>query len=241
MIRVLFSFVLVAVAAGQCRAGEAVAAELAALIDQQIDTRLRTAGVRAAALADDAEFVRRIYLDLNGAVPSLEQVKRFLADAERDKRARLIDSLLADARYGQYLADIWQGYMISPLADDPTKRAERFRHWLAGQFDTRRWDQIVTELITATGKMEDNPAVSYLIEGRLPRTVPDLTDLTTRYLLGIRLNCAQCHDHPFVKWKQEEFWGMAAFFTQIQTPKRGKQVPSQYPSFVVDRNLLSRN
>jgi hypothetical protein len=236
LIRVLFSFVLAAVTAGECRAGEAVATELAALIDQQIDTRLNTEGVRAAELADDAEFVRRIYLDLNGAVPSLEQVKRFLADAERDKRARLIDSLLADARYGQYLADIWQGYMISPLADDQTKRAERFRQWLAGQFDTRRWDQIVTELITATGKMEDNPAVTYLIEGRLPRTVPDLTDLTSRYLLGIRLNCAQCHDHPFVKWKQEEFWGMAAFFTQIQTPKRGKQV---YERGVMDDPTLT--
>lgn len=224
LIRVLFSFVLVAVTAGECRAREAVAAELAELIDQQIAARLSKGGVRAAELADDAEFVRRIYLDLNGTVPTLEQVKRFLADAQPDKRARLIDSLLADERYGQYLADIWQGYLISPLADDSTKRAERFRHWLAAQFNAKPWDQIVTELITATGKMEDNPAVTYLIEGRLPRGVPDLTDLTTRYFLGVRLNCAQCHDHPFVKWKQEEFWGMAAFFTQIQTPKRAKQV-----------------
>ena len=66
--------------------------------------------------------------------------------------------------------------------------------------------------------MDENPAVIYLIEGRLPRTVPDLTDLTSRYFLGVRLNCAQCHDHPFVTWKQQDFWGMAAFFTQVQTP-----------------------
>jgi hypothetical protein len=224
LIRVLFSSVLVAVGVGECRAGQADAAELAKLIDQQIDARLSSEGVRAAELADDAEFVRRIYLDLHGAVPTLEQVKCFLADAERDKRARLVDSLIADARYGQHLADIWQGYLISPLADDQKTRAERFGHWLAGQFNTRGWDQIVTELITATGRMEDNPAVTYLIEGRLPRAVADLTDLTSRYVLGIRLNCAQCHDHPFVNWKQEEFWGMAAFFTQIQTPKRAKQV-----------------
>ena len=234
--RILFSFVLVAVAAGKCQAGEAIAAELAERIDQQIDARLSSEGVRAAELADDAEFVRRIYLDLHGTVPTLEQVKRFLPDAEPNKRARLIDSLLADSRHGQYLADIWQGYLISPLADDSTKRAERFRHWLAEQFNTRKWDQIVTELITATGKMEDNPAVTYLIEGRLPRAVPDLTDLTSRFFLGIRLNCAQCHDHPFVKWKQEEFWGMAAFFTQIQTPKRAKQV---YEKGVVDDPQLT--
>src|SRR4051812_38899970 len=111
--------------------GAASAAELAGLIDQQIEARLSKEGVRAAAIADDAEFVRRIYLDLHGVVPSLEEVKRFLADARPDKRARLTDSLLADARYGQYLADLWQGYLMSPLADDPTKRAERLRDWLA--------------------------------------------------------------------------------------------------------------
>jgi hypothetical protein len=215
-------------------AGDAPA--LAGLIDQQIETRLSKEGVPAAAIADDAEFVRRIYLDLHGAVPALEEVKRFLADARADKRARLIDSLLADARYGQYLADLWQGYLMSPLADDPTKRSERFRDWLAGQFNTRPWNEMATELIAGTGKMEDNPAVTYLIEGRLPRAVPDLTDLTTRYFLGVRLNCAQCHDHPFVKWKQEEFWGMAAFFTQIQTPKRAKQV---YEKGVVDDPTLT--
>ncbi len=103
-------------------------------------------------------------------------------------------------------------------------RADRFRQWLAGRFNTKTWDRIATELLTATGKMEENPAVIYLIEGRLPRTVPDLTDLTSRYFLGVRLNCAQCHDHPFVKWTQQDFWGMAAFFTQIQTPGKPKQV-----------------
>ena len=237
LICVLFSFVLFTLAAAEERVGEKTdAARVARLIDEAIDARLKSEGVQAAQLADDAEFVRRLHLDLHGGVPTLEQVKRFLADVGRDKRTRLIDSLLADPRYGEYLADIWQGYLISPLADDSTKRADRFRHWLAGQFNTRRWDEIVTELITATGKMEDNPAVTYLIEGRLPRAVPDLTDLTSRYFLGIRLNCAQCHDHPFVKWKQEEFWGMAAFFTQIQTPKRAKQV---YEKGVVDDPQLT--
>src|SRR5712675_1003334 len=103
------------------------------------------------------------------------------------------------------MADIWQAYLVSPLADDQRVRADRFRQWLADQFNTKRWDQIASQWLTATGKMEENPAVIYLIEGRLPRSVPDLTDLTSRYFLGIRLNCAQCHDHPFVnKWKQQD-------------------------------------
>jgi hypothetical protein len=236
LISILIPLSMGAVAAVQCGAGESIAAELATRIDQQIDARLRSEGVPAAEVADDAEFVRRIHLDLHGTVPTLEQTTRFLADAAPDKRAGLVDSLLADARYGQYLADIWQGYLMSPFADDQTKRAGRFRDWLAEQFNTRPWDEIVTDVITAGGKMEDNPAVTYLIEGRLPRAVPDLTDLTTRYFMGVRLNCAQCHDHPFVKWKQEEFWGMAAFFTQIQTPKRAKQV---YEKGVVDDPALT--
>lgn len=236
LICVFLSSVLVAVAADQCQANQVDAAELARLIDQQVDARLKSEGVPLVELADDAEFVRRIHLDLHGTVPPLEQTKRFLADAARDKRVRLVDSLLADARYGQHLADLWQGYLISPLADDATKRGDLLRRWLAEQFNSKPWDQVATALLTATGKIEDNPAVAYLIEGRLPRTVPDLTDLTSRYLLGVRLNCAQCHDHPFVNWKQEEFWGMAAFFTQIQTPKRAKQV---YEKGVVDDPSLT--
>ncbi len=231
----LFGLVIVFDASG-CWAAEPNATELARLIDQQIEARLSSEKLRPAELAGDAEFLRRIYLDLHGVVPTFDQASRFLADSRPDKRARLVDALLADARYGQNLADIWQGYLISPLADDSTKRADRLREWLADQFNTRPWNQVVGDLITASGRMEENAAVTYLIEGRLPRAVPDLTDLTSRYFLGIRLNCAQCHDHPFVKWKQEEFWGMAAFFTQIQTPKRAKQV---YEKGVVDDPQLT--
>ena len=209
---------------GDARAGEEDAARLAAAIDRHVESRLKSEGLSPAATSDDAEFLRRVYLDLHGVVPTIEQAKPFLDDTGPDKRARLIDGLLAHPRYGEYLADLWQGYLISPLADDRHARGDRLRAWLAGRFNAGRWDRITTELLTATGKMEDNPAVTYLVEGRLPRSVPDLTDLASRYFLGLRLNCAQCHDHPFVDWKQEEFWGMAAFFAQVQTPRRAKQV-----------------
>lgn len=214
------------------------AADLPARIDDQIEARLTAENLPPVPLADDAEFIRRIYLDLHGVVPTLEQVNRFLSDPSPDKRARLVDALLADARYGDNLADIWAGYLLSPLADDPKNRSDRFRAWLATQFNTRTWDKITHDLVTATGKMEENAAVTYLIEGRLPRGVPDLTDLSSRYLLGVRLNCVQCHDHPVenVKWKQADFWGMAAFFTQIQTPKRAKQV---YEKGVIDDPSLT--
>jgi hypothetical protein len=199
-------------------------AELAALIDRHVEARLDAERIRPAELADDAEFLRRVYLDLHGSVPTTEQAARFLNDSAPTRRAALIDSLLASPRYGEYLADVWQGYLVSPLADDYRVRAGRFRKWLADRFNTQAWDRIASELLTATGKLDQNPAVIYLIEGRLPRTVPDLTDLTSRDLLGVRLSCAQCHDHPFVPWTRQDYWGMAAFFAQVQTPGRPKLV-----------------
>jgi hypothetical protein len=222
--RILIVLAVAAAAGRTSRAGEPDAAELAAQIDRHIDTRLKAERVGPADPADDAEFHRRVYLDLHGVIPTAEQAAQFLADTDPKRRDELIDALLASPRYGEYLGDVWQGYLVSPLADDQRARADRLRVWLAERFNTESWDRIATGLLTATGKMEDNPAVIYLIEGRLPRTVPDLTDLTTRYFLGVRLNCAQCHDHPFVQWTRRDYWGVAAFFTQVQTPGKSKLV-----------------
>ncbi|MCC2668301.1 MAG: hypothetical protein K0Q72_772 [Armatimonadetes bacterium] len=200
------------------------ASELAVLIDQQVDARLKAEHLPAAVPADDAEYLRRVYLDLHGVIPTAEQTVRFLSDTRPDRRARLVDALLDDPRYGDHLGDVWQGYLIPLLGDDRQARADRLRKWLAERFNVGTWDRLSTELLTATGKPDENPAVGYLIEGRLPRSVPDLTELTSRYFLGVRLSCAQCHNHPFVSWKQQDFWGMAAFFTQVQTPGKPKQV-----------------
>ena len=201
------------------------AAEIAGLIDRQVLAGLEAAGLAAAPPTDDAEFLRRIYLDLHGVVPSAVSVHRFLESKDTDKRSLLIDDLLASPRYGEHFADVWRTRLISPVVNEQRQQTERFTAWLAERFNRNAgWDEIVKDLVTATGKMEDNPAVTYLIEGRNPLGVTDLTDLSSRYFLGVRLNCAQCHDHPFVAWKRQDYWGMAAFFAQIQTPQRAKLV-----------------
>jgi hypothetical protein len=206
-------------------AGADDASALAELIDRHVQARLDREKLQSAPPADDAEFVRRVFLDLHGVVPTARQAARFLDDADPDKRVRLIDELLADPRFGEHQADLWRGRLISPLVSEQRLQTQRFADWLARRFnDNDGWDQIASDLLTASGKLEENPAVSYLIEGRNPLGVTDLTDLTSRYFLGVRLNCAQCHDHPFVEWKQRDYWGMAAFFSQIQTPGRPKQV-----------------
>lgn len=231
----LVAAALLAAAAIPARADEA--AEWAALIDQRIQTRLKAAGLEPAAPADDAEFLRRVQLDLHGVVPNSEQARVFFASRDPNKRAQLVEELLESRRYGEHFGDIWRGRLLSPLVSEQRVESDRFTAWLAQRLnDNDGWDRITADLLTATGKLDENPAVTWLIEGRHPLGVTDLADLSSRYFLGIRLNCAQCHDHPFVAWKREDYWGLAAFFTQIQTPGRAKAV---YQAGVQDDRKLT--
>src|SRR5262245_58999797 len=129
--RILVALAFVTAATHESRAAEPDPAELAALIDRHVETRLKAERVQPAEPADDAEFLRRVYLDLHGVIPTSEQAARFLADTHPDRSARLVGALLDNPRYGEYLADVWQGYLVSPLADDRRVRADQFRKWLA--------------------------------------------------------------------------------------------------------------
>jgi hypothetical protein len=201
------------------------AAALSELIDGHIQARLDAEGLQRVPAAIDAEFLRRAFLDLHGVVPSEERAERYLDRRDPDNRSELIQELLASPRFGEHFGDVWRGYLISPLANEQRMQTDRFADWIANRFNNNDgWDRIAYDLLTAAGKMDENPAVTYLIEGRNPLGVTDLTDLSSRYFLGVRLNCAQCHDHPFVEWTQQDYWGMAAFFAQIQTPGRPKLV-----------------
>lgn len=198
---------------------------VATAIDGEIQKRLDVEKVSPVAQADDAEFLRRAFLDLHGVVPSAERAAQFLDSTDADKRAKLVDELLAAPRFGEYFADVWRKSLISASGNEERVRTDRFTAWLAERFNADDgWDKIAFDLLTAAGKIEENPATAYLVEGRFPLTVTDLTDLSSRYFLGVRLNCAQCHDHPFTEMKRSEYWGMAAFFAQIQTPGRSKAV-----------------
>jgi len=199
------------------------AASLAQLIDGHIQSRLDAESVQRVPAADDAEFLRRVMLDLHGVVPKKDRAAAFLDSADPNKRGKLVGELLGSPRFGEHWGNLWRKYLISSLSSDQ-KQTERFAVWLADRFNNDRWDHTVRDLLAATGTQDANPAVVYLIDGRFPLTVTDLTDLSSRYFLGIRLNCAQCHDHPFAQWTRQDYWGMAAFFAQVQTPGRPKAV-----------------
>ncbi len=190
------------------------AAALARLIDGEIDKTLAAAKVAASPLCSDEEFVRRVYLDVTGVIPTGDQAKAFLDSKEADKRAKLIDTLLASPNFGKRLADVWVPKLF------PRDSANRFVlrdplvKWLTDKFNANTpWNQFVFDLVTATGSVEDNAGVTFFLANR---SVDKLTDGVTQHFLGVQLQCAQCHNHPFTDWKQTEYWGMAEFFARVQ-------------------------
>lgn len=197
-------------------------AELARRIDSQVTTRLRAANVQPSPSADDAEFLRRAYLDIAGVIPTAEQTAAFLDDRSQDKRTKLIDQLLTRSEYGRRMADIWTTLMYPIDSDIRFVSKAPLHKWLEEKFNANmHWDAMAFELITATGDVEKNPAGVYVIANR---GVDKLTDSVGKLFLGVQVQCAQCHNHPFTHWKQKEYWGLAQFFykVNVSNPRAAK-------------------
>jgi hypothetical protein len=211
---------------------------LARLIDDAIDARLRAENVTPSPRSSDAEFLRRVYLDITGHIPSAEKAAAFLDSRHLDKRAKLIDELLAGVDYGKHQADIWQNYLLPRTSDNRFVPFEKMTAWLEKRFnDNKPWDQMVRELLTAQGDMEKNGAVVYFLANATPDKV---TDNATRMFLGVQLQCAQCHNHPFTDWKQDEYWGMAAFFTKVRIEGNPRQIARQGGTLGINENGKGR-
>jgi hypothetical protein len=187
---------------------------LARHVDAAIDARLREEGVGPSPPAADAEFLRRVYLDVAGHIPPADKVAAFLDSREPNKRVKLIDELLASPDYGRHQADLWQALLLPRNSDNRFVRFDAMAKWLEEGFNEGKpWDRMVREIVTASGATDKNPAVYYVLANRGP---DKLTDNVTRLFLGVQLQCAQCHNHPFTDWKQDEYWGMAAFFSKVR-------------------------
>jgi hypothetical protein len=194
--------------------GKLDAVALTGLIDKAIDQRLAEEKVKPSPQADDAEFCRRVYLDLAGHVPPADKGTAFLDSKDADKRAKLIDELLASEEFGKHEADIWQHLLVQRTSDNRRIGLDPMYEWLEKNFNADKpWDKMVTDLLTAEGTQDDNGAVTYVLANA---GVDKMTDSATRLFLGVKLQCAQCHNHPFAEWKQTEYWGMAAFFRKVQ-------------------------
>jgi len=190
------------------------AASLTKLIDQEINKRIKIEGVTTTGLCDDSEFIRRAYLDIVGVIPTADKVTAFLSSKETDKRTKLIDELLADPRFGKYLAEMWAIHLVPRESNNRALQQKPLENWLADNFNKNTpLNKTVYDLVTATGEVDKAPAGLYFVANP---TVDKITDNVTRMFLGVQLQCAQCHNHPFTDWKQTEYWAMAAFFVKTK-------------------------
>jgi len=185
-------------------------------IDRHIFARLKTLGLPPSGECDDATFLRRVTLDLTGRLPTLAETKDFLASAAPEKRAAKIDQLLDSIGYAELFANKWSGILRNKSQgnlEQVARETHGFHDWIQASLNSdQRYDQFVRTLVTARGTPGTNPAVSWY------RAVSDPKDQMadiSQVFLGVRIQCAQCHHHPYEKWSQDDYYGFAAFFSTI--------------------------
>ena len=168
-------------------------------IDELVFAKLKAMGLPPSAECDDATFVRRVSIDIAGHLPSLEETQRFVADADPAKRDRLIDSLLASPEYADYFANKWSALLRNKRSKTNDARVTfAFHGWIREcLLANKPYDQFVREIVAASGAIEENPPVAWYRQVKEPQQ--QLED-TAQLFLGMRLQCAQCHHHPFEKW-----------------------------------------
>lgn len=183
-------------------------------IDDSIAAEWRKLKLTPAPPVDDAAFLRRVSLDLTGSLPTVEEVRRFADSRDPARRAKLIDELLDRPEYVDYWSLKWGDLLRAHRRALGEKGLKSFNGWLRqGLRDNRPLDGMVRELLTARGNLYTNGPVAYFFIDTNPE---DLAETTTQIFLGIRLQCAKCHHHPFEVWSQDDYYGMAAFFTRVQ-------------------------
>jgi hypothetical protein len=186
-------------------------------IDDLVWSKLERLGLSASELCDDATFLRRLYLDAIGTLPRPTEVQRFLADPNPDKRREVIDRVLDREEFADYWALKWSDVLLVNSSNLGERGAYVFHRWLRAQIVANRpYDQWVRELLTASGNSGKVGPTNFY---RAMRTPTDLTKTVSQAFLGIRMDCAQCHHHPFEKWGQEDFYGLAGFFNGIEFKK----------------------
>ena len=182
-------------------------------IDEIVFRKLETLRLQPSESCDDESFIRRAYLDLLGFVPSAESVRTFLADRSTDKRANLIERLLRRGEFADFWALKWADLLKIEERQLDLKGMQVFHDWIRESIaENKPLDQFARELIAARGKTFENPAANWWRANRDPVT---RAENTARVFLGVQLKCAQCHNHPFERWTQDDYYNWAALFTRI--------------------------
>jgi len=183
-------------------------------IDTAVMGKLDVLGIPPSPLADDATFLRRVYVDITGTLPSAEEVQAFLADTNPAKRDALVDRLVDSPAYADYFANKWNMVLRNKRdGNDLQSSTFGFHRWLwTALYDNQPYSDMVTNLLTASGGPDENPAVTWYRE--VDQTNEQVEDVAQLFL-GLRIQCARCHHHPFEKWSQDDYYGLAAFFSRV--------------------------
>jgi len=189
---------------------------LGEFIDQQIRQGWQDNEIEASASASDEEWVRRIYLDLLGRIPTMEEARKFLADESPRKRSVLTEELLEHEDYVRNFTTVWSNNCIGRGAPQRVSRTGMEKFFREAFAKNRPWNEIVVDIVTASGHYEENGAVNYtLAQMQNADEGVQLTAMTARLFLGLQVQCTQCHNHPFNKWQQDQFWEYNSFFRQV--------------------------
>jgi len=183
-------------------------------VDEAVFGKLRMLGVPSSPVCDDAAFLRRVSIDITGTTPTEEQVRLFLADKDPRKRDKLIDKLIDSPAYADYFTNKWSMVLRNRRRrNDDLAGTYAFYRWIwSSLYENKPYDRFVREILTASGSSKTNPAVVWYREvDQMNEQVED----TAQLFLGLRIQCARCHHHPFEKWSQNDYYGFAAFFSRV--------------------------
>lgn len=183
-------------------------------IDDHVFANLKAIGIPPSPLCDDSTFLRRVSLDIGGRLPTLEETRAFIASREPDKRELAVEALINSPDYADYFANKWTSLLKNQRTDAADITANfAFHAWMRDNLLANTpYDQIVRQILASTGTIVSNPPVAWY--KRVKEPAAQLEDVAQLFL-GVRMQCAQCHHHPFERWSQAEYYHLAAFFSQV--------------------------
>ena len=187
------------------------------LVDRAVFAKLNRMRIAPSAPCSDEEFIRRVTLDAIGVLPTPEEVRTFLEDPSPTRREALVDSLLERPEFNDFWALKFADVLRSNARLIKSKGAYGFHRWIRSRIAANEpLDRFVRELLTADGSTFDNPAANYY---RISRSPDEAVETTAQLFLGVRIQCAKCHNHPFERWTQDDYYGFAAFFARVKQKK----------------------
>lgn len=202
-------------------------------VDEAVFNKLRLLGIPPSQITDDATFIRRAYIDITGETPTAEEVTRFLAVSAPDKRDKLIDQLVDSPGYADLFANKWNMVLRNKKRKNEDRQGTfAFYRWIWNSlYENKPYDQFVREIIAASGDRDHNPATIWYRE--VSKNNEQVED-TAQLFLGLRIQCARCHHHPFERWSQNDYYSLSAFFTRVGN----KTLPNITGNTVRDRRIF---